>query len=166
MNVKIPNGMKSPTVIIVGQGTMDDKKNDFHAKRMDNLEKKLDQQYRAFMDKSEYVRIIERIQNSFLTRLDKMIDANKNDNRFSDLRAEFNLKVKELNNRDGEDAILKSFANKLGSLERSIRSIPVPTQTIINRPNNMNLTKSFDMVLKRMETLIRESRPRMIPSPS
>ena len=165
MNVKIPNNMKSPTVIIVGHGTPDEKKNDFHAKRMDNLERKLDQQYKAFMDKSEYVKIIERIQNSFLSRLDKMIDANRDDKKLTTLRQEFNLKIKELGNNDN-DVILKSFADKLGSLERSIRSIPVPTTTVINRTSNMNLTKSFETVIQRLEKAISKSGPRMLPSPS
>ena len=165
MNIKVPKTMKSPTVIIVGHGTMDEKKNDYHAKRMDNLERKLDQQYKAFLDKSEYVKIIERIQNSFLSRLDKMIDVNRNDKRFSDLRNEFNLRVKELNNKDNSDVILKSFASKLGSIEKSIRSIPVPTRTVINRTNSVDLTKSFETVIQRMENAIKASRPRMIPSP-
>ena len=166
MNIKVPKTMKSPTVIIVGGGTMDEKNNDFHSKRMDNLERKLDQQYKAFLDKSEYVKIIERIQNSFLSRLDKMIDVNKNDKRFSDLRNEFNVRVKELSNKDNGDAILKSFASKLGSIEKSIRSIPAPTRTVINRTSNVDLTKSFETVIQRMENAIRSARPRMIPSPS
>lgn len=45
MNVKIPKGGNSPTVIVVGGGTMNPARNDQVSKRMDNLEKKLDKWY-------------------------------------------------------------------------------------------------------------------------
>ena len=80
MNIKVPNSIKSPTVIIVGGRSSDEHekmKSDMHLKRMDNLEHKLDQQYKAFTDKKDYIRLIERLHKSFMDKYDKFISTHR-----------------------------------------------------------------------------------------
>jgi hypothetical protein len=170
MNIKTKTN--SPTVIVIEQATMEPKKNDITAKRMDSLERKLDAQYRAYMDRNNYIPIIDKMQSSFIRSLDRLFSSNKamisqvNNSRLESLRKEFSQRISELKRDKSEDALLKSFALKLNSLETAIRNIPAPRVRVVRKMNDTSLNNSFKAVLDRLEMLIRESRPRMIPSPS
>jgi len=174
MNIKIPKNIKSPTVIIVGQQEANDKNNNIALSRMDNLERKLDQQYKSFVDKTDYSKVIMGIQTSFMGNFNKMLAMNKSmmterhKERIDVLRDEFAKKIKNLedNKDDGEN--IKLFTSKLNSLENAIKNITLKPQVVkvSNGNNNKVLFDSFNGVLQRLEMLIRESRPRLIPSPS
>jgi hypothetical protein len=171
MNIPIPKNMKSPTVIIVGQET-DEKHNQIAMRRMDNLERKLDQQYKAFIDKSDYSKVLEKMQSSFMSNFNKMLDMNKsmitqrNKERIDILRDEFTRKIKSIEEKDNNEE-LKLFTSKLNSLENAIKNITLkPTVVKVPSSNNKVLFDSFNGIFKRMEELIRSSRPRLIPSPS
>ena len=161
--MRIKTKSNSPTVIVIEQSTMDASRNDRTAKRMDALESKLDSQYKAFMNKTDYAKQISQMQKSFVSKLDKIVSANKdllsksNIQKAQDLKPKFtvNVKVPKQN-----DAILKSFATKLLALDKSIKNMRVKA------PSNGKMNKSFETILKRMEELIRTARPRMMPSPS
>jgi hypothetical protein len=152
----------------------DEKKNDFALKRMDNLERKLDQQYRSFIDKTDYIKVIESMQNSFMNNFNKILAMNKSmmtqkhQERIDVLRDEFARKIKSLEeDKDGEENI-KLFTSKLNSLENAIKSIALKPQIVRVSTGNNNkiLFDSFNGILQRLETMIRQSRPRLIPSPS
>jgi len=167
MDVKIPKGMKSPTVIIVGQET-DDKKNDLTLKRMDNLERNLDRQYRAFTDNKEYIKVIERLQKSFMDKLEKIIlstNSNKGmyEKRIENLRKEFNSRVSSIKPSDNS-SILRTFSRKLSSLENAIKSQPVSKEVKVVRQNS-NLDKAFERMFSRLENAILKSRPKLTPMP-
>lgn len=169
--MRIKTKTNSPTVIVIEQGTMDEDKNSLAAKRMDGLERKLDLQYKAFTDKKDYINLIERMQKSFMSSLDKVVSANKaivfnvNNKRINALRTDFKTAVGSFKNQDSNSAILKSFAFKLNTLNKAIKNINVsPSVKVVNK--GPSLVKSFDTLFARMETLIRNSGPRMIPSPS
>ena len=173
MNIKVPKNMKSPTVIIVGQGTADETKNDKTQKQMDLLSKKLDQQYQAFLDGTNYIKVIEKLHQSFMTRLDKLLSVNRNivgqmnNARIKDLRSEFNSRIKDLTQSKQKDETLKSFALQLNSLENAIKNIPITKPTVrVIKSDNSNLNTSFERLFSRMEDLVRSVRPRLIPSPS
>jgi len=152
----------------------DEKKNDLVFKRMDLLEKKLDQQYKSFIDKTDYIKVIENIQSSFMGNFNKMLAMNKSmmtqghKERVDLLRDEFARKIKSLEeNKDGDESI-KLFTSKLNSLENAIKSITLKPQIVkvSNGSNNKVLFNAFDGILQRLENLIRQSRPRLTPSPS
>ncbi len=173
MNISVPKGIKSPTVSIVIGGTMtgDEKSNKMHEKRMDMLEKKLDQQYKNKSEGKNYTKEIESIQKSFVNRLDKFMNqsrqvmSSQNSKLLEALKKTVNQKVqviKEQRNGNGE---LKAFIKKIDSLEDAIRKISLKTKTVnVNR--SINLDSSFEKMFARMEKAIRESRPRLSPSPS
>lgn len=172
MNIKVPANIKSPTVIIVGQQQPDDKKNDITLKRMDNLERKLDQQYKSFIDKTDYLKVIGQMQSSFMSNFNKMLAMNKSmmtqtqNQRIDILREEFKRKIKSLSEDKDDEENLKFFTSKLNSLENAIRNITLKP-TVVRVPNNNKvLFNSFNGILQKLENLIRESRPRLIPSPS
>lgn len=174
MNIPVPKGMNSPTVIIVGNKEPDEKHNNMAMSRMDNLEKKLDQQYKSFIDKTDYIKVIESMQSSFMSNFNKMLLMNKSmmsqqhQERFDALRQELKSKIKSIEeNRDGEESI-KIFISKVNSLENAIKNITLKPQIVkvSNGNNNKFLLNSFETILQRMETLIRQSRPRLSPSPS
>lgn len=149
----------------------DEKKNDFVAKRMDNLEKHLDKQYKNFQDHKEYIKIIERMQKSFMDKLESIILANNSnrdvyEKRLDTLRREFGNRVKELKSSDNSDELLKTFTQKLSSLESSIKNIPVQ-KMVVNRVVNqdVNLEKSFESMFRRLEGAILKTKSRVIPSP-
>lgn len=171
----MPKNTKSPTVIIVGQQEISDKQNNFHAKHLDLLERKLDRQYDAFIRKSDNVKVIDNLQKSFASILEKFMK--KHTSMLSDVQSqmlenlsnEFSDKLKELNKDD--DTLLKSFMSKLGRLEGSINKLSdIKPQTIImNKSRTIShdyLSKSFDSFYEKMQRLVEKSRPRLIPSPS
>jgi len=172
MNIKVPNGIKSPTVIIVGGQEPNEKHNQMTLSRMDNLERKLDQQYKSFIDKTDYIKVIENMQSSFMSNFNKMLAMNKSMMTHSQkekidlLRDEFARKIKNLEKDDGQEEI-KLFTSKLSSLENSIKNITLKPQIVrVSNNNNKVLFNAFDGILQRLESLIRQSRPRLSPSPS
>jgi len=175
MNVDIPKGMKSPTVIIVGGGTMsgDEKFNKIHEKRMDMLERKLDQQYKNKIDGRSYVKEIDSIQKSFVNRLDKFMNqsrqniSSQNSKLLEALKNTVNKKVQVIKQKSNgsDNAEIKTFVKKIDSLEDAIRKISLKTRTV-NVTKNVNLDSSFEKLFARMEKAIRESKPRLSPSPS
>lgn len=172
MNIPIPKGMKSPTVIIVGNKEPDDKHNQIALSRMDNLERKLDAQYKAFIDKSDYVKAIESMQASFMSNFNKMFAMNKsmlsqaNQQRFNALRDEFKRSIKSIEDNDNNEETSKELLTKLNSLESAIKNITLKPQVVKVQNNNKQLLNSFETIMQRMENIIRQSRPRMMPSPS
>ena len=170
MNIKVPKTMRSPTVIIVGGGAVDEKKNDFHAKRMDNLEKKLDQQYERFQKKTPPVQDFSPMIKSFTSKIGslektikKLADSNNGDDN-SDLIKAFEKIVNriEKNKPVSNPVDYKAFMSKLGTLEEAIRDLPTQRVSV----NTSGLSKSFNTLYERLEKAIRAARPRMIPSPS
>lgn len=176
MNVKIPNGVKSPTVIIVSGGTMsgDEKSNKMHEKRMDMLEKKLDQQYKKTTngyDPKVYVKSLDQLQKSFTRKFDKLISqsqsnlSSQNNKLLEALKKTVNQKVKVIKEEANDNGELKTFIKKIDSLEDAIRKISLKTKTVnVNR--SVNLDSSFEKMFAKMEKAIREARPRLSPSPS
>jgi ribosome-associated translation inhibitor RaiA len=177
MNIPIPKGMKSPTVIIVGNQEPNEKHNGMAMARMDNLERKLDAQYKSFIDKtdnSDYIKVIQSMQSSFTANFNKMLSMNKSmmtqshQERFNALRNEFNRSIKSIEDKDTGEENLKILTSKLNSLENAIKSITLKPQIVKvqSNTNNKQLLSSFDSILQRMENTIRSSRPRLTPSPS
>lgn len=170
MKINVPNNMKSPTVIVIGSPEHQEQKNDWTARRMDILEKKLDQQYKAFIDKPDYPGVIEKLQSSFNSNLNKMMMMNKmmmtkaHKDRVCALRGEFAGKIKKLEeDKDNE----REFTSKLSSLENAIKSISLKPQLVrVNNGSNKTLFNSFNAILQKLENAIYASRPRLIPSPS
>jgi len=151
----------------------DEKKNDLTLKRMDLLERKLDQQYKAFIDKSDYIKAIEQLQSSFMGNFNRILDMNKSmitqghQERIDILRDEFERKIKSIQDNRNNEQELKIFTSKLNSLENAIKNITLkPTVVRVPSNNNKVLFDSFNAILQRMESLIRSSRPRLTPSPS
>ena len=152
----------------------DEKKNDLTLRRMDLLEKKLDQQYKSFIDKTDYLKVIEQLQSSFMGNFNKIFAMNKSmmsqaqNQRIDILREEFKRKIKSLEEEKDNEENLKLFTSKLNSLENAIKNITLKP-TVVRVPSNNNnkiLFNSFNGILHKLEMLIRESRPRLIPSPS
>lgn len=173
MNIPIPKGIKSPTVIIVGNKEPDERHNQIALSRMDNLERKLDAQYKAFIDKSDYVKAIESMQSSFMSNFNKMMALNKsmmsqaNQERFNSLRDEFKRSIKSIEDDKTNDDNLATLTSKLSSLEEAIKKITLKPQVVkVPTNNNKELLTSFETIMQRMENIIRQSRPRMMPSPS
>ena len=173
MDIQIPKGMKSPTVVIVGQGTMtgDDKMNKMHEKRMDMLERKLDQQYKTVTDGKSITKEIEALQSSFMKKLNRFMDSNKTqisqqNNKLAEaLKRVVENKVKVIKSEDAPKSEIKSFISKIDSLEDAIRGITLKARNNTS-PNNGRLNKSFESFFARMEKLIKEVKPRLTPSPS
>jgi hypothetical protein len=173
MNIPMPKGMKSPTVIIVGGGTMsgDEKSNKMHEKRMDMLEKKLDQQYKNKSEGRDYSKDIESIQKSFVNRLDKFMNQNRkailsqNSKLLNALKNTVSREVKIIQETPSGNGELKTFVKKISSLEDAIRKISLKTKTV-NVTKSINLDNSFEKLFAKMEKVIKESRPRLSPSPS
>lgn len=169
MNIKVPKTMKSPTVIIVGGGTMNEKNTDFHSKRMDNLERKMDQQYERFQKRAAPVQDFSPMIKSFTSKIGslektikKLADSNGDD---SDLIKAFEKIVNRMEKQKkpiSSPVDYKAFMSKLGGLEEAIRGIPTQKVSV----NTSGLSKSFNTLYERLEKAIRASRPRMIPSPS
>lgn len=173
MNIPVPKGMKSPTVIIVGGQEPDEKHNKMAMARMDNLERKLDQQYKAFIDKTDYIKVIESMQSSFMGNFNKMMEMNKSmmsqhhQQRFDLLREEFKRKIKSIEQDGEKEEYLKEFSSKLSSLENAIKNITLRPQIVrVKDSSNKDLLSSFENIMQRMENTIRNSRPRLSPSPS
>jgi len=176
MDVKIPKGIKSPTVIIVGSKEPDERGNQVVESRMDNLEKKLDQQYKAFIDKSDNRQMIEKMHSSFMQNFNKLLAMNKSmftqvkREKVDALRDEFKRKIKSLedNKDDGESRRL--FIAKLNSLENAIKAMTLKPQVVrVNSGgggSNKSLQRAFDRLFEKMEVLIKKAGPRVIPSPS
>ena len=149
----------------------DDKKNDIICKRMDMMQKSLDNQYKTFQNGKDYIKIIERIQKSFMDKLEKIILANNSnrgiyEKRLENIRREFSNRINEYKSSDNSDELLKTFSHKLTSLESTIKHIPTQ-KMVVNRVvnNNPTLEKSFESMFKRLEQTIMKTRPRMIPMP-
>ena len=174
MNVKIPKNITSPTVIIVGQGTMDANKNDLYARRMDNLEKKLDRQYESFYKKQErknntdYSVLLKSFSNK-IGSLEKSIkklaeddDDNNNDELLSTFKKLVGKIEKNKKSVTNSSPNYRLFINRIGKLEEAIKDLPTQKVSI----NTNSLTRSYNKLFERLERVIKESRPRMIPSPS
>lgn len=153
--------MKSPTVVIVGQNTMNEKKNDVNGRRMDTLEKKLDQQYKAITDKKDYVRLIDKLNSSFMKRIDRFIAANKaiatdsNSQRIKSIQNEFNIQLKNISKSNNSDAAIKAFNKRFKSFERAIKNIPQPEVKVVRtRTNNSALLKSLNTSLSKIERMV------------
>ena len=151
----------------------DEKKNDLTSKRMDNLERKLDQQYKAFMDKSDYIKVIDRLQDSFSRSLDKMLVMNRsimtqnNNQKINLLREDFKRSINTLKARNNTDMNLKMFVNKIGLLEEAIKGISIkPSIVRVSNNNNKDLLNAFDEILKKISLIVGRSGSRLIPSPS
>ena len=173
MKNPVPKGMKSPTVIIVGGQEPDEKHNNMAMARMDNLERKLDQQYKSFIDKTDYIKVIESMQSSFMSNFNKMLSMNKsiisqaNQDKFDFLREEFKRKIKSIEEDKNSEDDIKKFTSKLTSLENAIKNITLKPQIVkVSNGNNKQLLNSFENIFQRMENLIRQSKPRLTPSPS
>jgi len=173
MNISVPKGIKSPTVIVIGGGTMsgDEKSNYKHEKRMDMLEKKLDQQYKnrtQGIDPKVYTRNIEQLQRSFMKKFDGFISESKqnitvqNNKLLEALRKKMNQKVQVIKeSSNGEE--LKTFVKKIDSLEEAIKKVSLKTKIITPKAN---LDGAFEKLFAKMERLIKEAKPRVYPSPS
>ena len=151
----------------------DIKKNDLALRRMDLLERKLDQQYKSFIDnRPNYLQIIEQLQSSFMNRFDKMLMIHKsmitqgNQERIDILKKEFERKIKSLEGDKDNEQDIKLFTDKLDSLKNAIKNITLKPQVVRVSNNNKTLFDSFNGILHRLEILIKESRPRVYPSPS
>jgi hypothetical protein len=175
MDIKIPAGIKSPTVVIIGGGTMtgDEKTNKNQEKRMDLLEKKLDQQYKNSTEGKGYAKDIGLIQRPFLKKLDKFVNQSRqsmtshNDRLIEALKKTINQKVKVIKETSGksDNTEIKSFMDKIDSLEEAIRKISMKSKTVnVNR--QVSLDDSFDKFFARIEKAIKDARPRLSPSPS
>lgn len=155
----------------------DEKKNDLALKRMDLLEKKLDAQYKSFADrtagvKTEASEAIQKLQSSFMGNFNKMMDMHKSmmtlahRERIDTLRDEFSRRLEGIEKNKNSD-YSRVFTAKLNSLESAIKGITLkPSVVKVQNGNNKPLFDSFNGILQRLETLIRESKPRMYPSPS
>ncbi len=170
MNVKIPKGMNSPTVVIIGQGTMKPEHNIMHEKRMDNLERKLDQQYQSFYKKnskpSQDYSVLLKTFSSKVGSLEKAIKklGEKDDN--GGLISAFEKIVSRLekNNKKITQSPVdyNKFMERISSLESVIRELPTQRVSI----NTSGLTNSFNKLFERLEKTIMKARPRVFPSPS
>ena len=175
MNIKVPNG-KSSTVVIVGGGTMsgDEKSNKMQEKRLDLLERKLDQQYKKTTngyDPKDYVKSLDQIQKSFVRKLDGFVSqsrqnlSSQNNKLLEALKRTVSQKVKTIKVEANNNGELKTFVKKIDSLEDAIRKISLKTKNVtINK--KVNLDSSFEKMFAKMEKAIRESKPRLSPSPS
>lgn len=111
------------------------------------------------------------MQGSFINSFNKMLEMHKTTNqeyrnKIDYLRDEFASKMKSLEKDDNSRGV-ETFVRKLQSLENAIRSITLRPQVVrVQNNNNENLVNSFNGILQRLESLIRESKPRMYPSPS
>ncbi len=171
MNVKIPKGMNSPTVVIIGQGTMKPEHNVMHEKRMDNLERKLDQQYQSFYKKNskpsqDYSVLLKTFSSKVgsLERAIKKLGDKDDDN--DDLISAFEKIVSRLekNNKKITQSPVNynKFMARISSLESVIRDLPAQRVSI----NTSGLTNSFNKLFERLEKTIMKARPRVFPSPS
>jgi len=174
MNIKVPKNITSPTVIVIGQGTMDASKNDLYARRMDNLERKLDRQYESFYKKQErknntdYSALLKTFSSKIgsLEKSIKKLAEDDDDDSNEELLSSFKKLVgrieknkKSVNNSSPN---YRLFMNRIGKLEEAIRDLPTQRVSI----NTSGLSKSFNNLYERLEKAIKDSRPRMIPSPS
>src|SRR3990167_2535218 len=139
----------------------DEKKNELTLRRMDLLEKKLDQQYKSFIDnKPDYFKAIEQLQSSFMSNFNKMLAMNKammtngHQEKIDTLRKELENKIRSLeNNKDNEESV-KLFTGKLNSLENAIKSITLKPTVVRVGNNNKELFNSFNGILHMLEVLI------------
>lgn len=171
MNVKLPNNLKSPTVVIIGGGTMkgEDKINKSYEKRMDNLERNFNQRYKDKIAGSNPAKEIQVLQKSFLKKLDKFVSVNRqmldkqNTQLISALKTTLGKRVEDTKG-NGDSKELQMFIKKISSLEEAIKKISIKPGTVNH--NYSGLNKSFDSFFKRMETIVNKVRPRLTPSPS
>jgi dsDNA-specific endonuclease/ATPase MutS2 len=173
MNIAMPKGIKSPTVSIVIGGTMtgNEKSNKIHEKRMDMLERKLDQQYKNKSEGRNYTKDIESIQRSFVSSLNKFVNTTKqsmssqNEKLLNALKNTVSKEVKIIQETPKGNGELKTFIKKISSLEDTIRKISLKSKTV-NVTKQVNLDSSFEKLFARMEKAIKEAKPRLSPSPS
>ncbi len=175
MHIKIPNSMKSPTVVIVGQQSQESNDNVF-LRRMDILERKIDQKNRAPKTKDPNI-FIERLHKSFMGRLDKFFAMHKailektNDRRLRSLRSELTTRVREVSKSNNSTQQVRRLTIQLNALELAIKKISSPriikqnTVRIVQAPRERD--QSLDLlsltILKSME---RKMNRQLIPSPS
>ena len=155
----------------------DEKKNDLTFKRMDLLEKKLDQQYRNFIEKkdtsinrnfdaltkslSRSLGGFEKALKSFRPspdniNIEKMLDSfeRKLDQQYKSL---IEKKKNAKSNNDG--VLLNSLLKSIGELEKTIQGLKFPKR-------QMRVNGDFEKMTSRLEEAIRKTRPRLTPSPS
>lgn len=149
----------------------DEKKNDVSSKRLDNLESTLNRQYKTFQDHKDYIKVIERMQKSFMDKLSRIVLSNNSnrdayEKRLETIRKEFSNRINEFKSSDNSNELLKTFSRKLTSLESTIKNIPAQ-KMVVNKVVNrdISLEKSFESMFKRLETTIMKVRPRVVPSP-
>ena len=157
-----------------------DKKTDLALRKMDLLERKLDQQYQSIVerngyDKKSFVRELSDLQRSFLSSLDKMISSNMeivrgiNDGNINRIKNDFNSKIRVIR-RTNDTRGLKEFSNQITKLEDAIKKISNRNSSVkvvkVDNPLNDKLVNSLSSSFKRIEELLRANRPRVFPSPS
>lgn len=165
--------MNSPTVVIVGQGTMKPEHNAMHEKRMDNLERKLDQQYQNFYKKNskpntDYSVLLKTFSSKVgsLEKAIKKLGKKDDDNGNDDLISAFEKIISRLakNNKEITQSPVNynKFMARISSLESAIRELPTQRVSI----NTSGLTNSFNRLFERLEKTIMKARPPLIPRPS
>jgi hypothetical protein len=171
MNIKVPAGSKSPTVVIIGGGTMsgDEKANKLHEKRMDLLEKKINQRYKTVSDGISSNEI-KSIQKTFISRLDKMINLNnqniskQNDKLISAIKDTISKKVASIK-ASSDNGDMEKFLSKIDSLEDAIRKISLK-ERVVNVTKKVSIDSSFEKLFAKLQKAIQDVKPRMYPSPS
>ena len=130
----------------------DEKKNGITLKRMDLLEKKLDQQYKNRIEGRDITKEFSVLQTSFMNKLGRFMDSNreqiaKQNNKLTEaLKKITNTKTTVIKTERAPNAEIKSFISKISSLEEAIRSITLKAKK--NTPHNNNdgrLNKSFEV---------------------
>jgi len=148
MNVKLPKGMMSPTVIVIGSSPVSQKTNDTSSKRMDMLEKKLDQQYKIRMDGSGFERKLDLLSKSFNSRIDKMMSMSK-----SMMKSNHSKEIEKLR---------REFEFRMSRLQKQVSKKPNVQVSVSNAP----MRNSLEKMTSRLEAAIMKARPRLTPSPS
>ena len=160
MNVKMPKGVKMPSIVINVSGESASKPLDY-SKRLDSLESKLDDQYKAFINKKDKKKEDARLYKTMLAKMERMSDLNKA------YMAKLG-KPKIVVNTPASKSPTVSFRgleNKLSELEKSIKNFK-PTVRVIRSGGNSNLSKSLEVALERMQRAIERNRPLLTPRPT
>jgi hypothetical protein len=158
---------KSPILISINNEGGDDKKNDVMMRRMDLLERKLDQQYKSFTEGRNPQKDIEALCRIFFEKLDKIIAANNttlkkiDKSKYESMRKDIVNTFKSAGDRQSFDP--SSFNKQLDILQEAIKKFK-PEVKIIQQPSEMS--KSLEKAFEKMGQTIKDSRPRVTPSPS
>lgn len=172
MDIKVPAGKSTISIVIGGTMTGDEKANKMNEKRMDLLEKKLDQQYKrntSGIDPQGFVKKLDQIQSSFAKKLKEFVVQSKQTSTNQEklleaFKKSISKKVQVIKQESSGNDELKTFIKKISSLEEAIKKISVKPQVTVNR--SVNLGGAFEKMFVRFEKLIKEAKPRVYPSPS